>query len=659
MNFRDEPSLRVFGDLSLNESARKALRFPTRKAALLLAYLASAPDARCRRDKLCRVFWPDRAEPQARNSLRQTLSALRKLTPEPSHAFVGADTEHVWIVDPAATVDCIRFETLAKSGNMDALVDTAKLYVGRFLDSTPVPEDLEGWRRDNAARFVSLAGEIVEKLSRSGGDEDVVANCRRLATTLLEDDEADERAHRALIRLHLAGSRPNEARRQYDACRAATRAAFGAEPEPATAALLSEPVPTVEKAAGPRSPASSPDAARPSLVILPFDDLAPEGENDFFADGVVEEITAALSRAGDFFVIARQTAIAFKDQLVPLDEIGDRLGVRYAVEGTVRRGGSLVRLYIHLVDTSTSRQIWSERFDGRIEDVFELQDEIAIKVAAAISPTIRSSEILLARSKPPENRQAYDCVLAGLPRLWSHTKADNAAARGLFERALELAPDYGRAMALLAWCHAQDVVYYWSDDPDRSRTLCSRHVREATPLIQNDPTALAAVGAAISQAEGDQERARVFLARALAIDPNNAWAWARSGWAHFFSGRYEEAGEAFSRAKALSPLDPLGFNLEFGLAGVFFAHGNYREAAALSRATIDAHPGITWAYRQYATYAALAGEIDEAREAMRIYREAYPEVTIATNLKNHPQRNNPHYMELFLKGLRLSGLPEE
>lgn len=672
-DFQGIPPLRLLGDLSLVDDTQTEIRFQTRKAALILAYLATAPQSRCRREKLCRVFWPDRSEPQARNSLRQTLSGLRKLAAYGGRALIEADGEHVWIVDPAATVDCLRFEALAEADDAQSLARAASLYSSDFLDGVPVPAELEGWQRDMRTRYRLLAGATAETMSRlgKGGDEALQKSCQRLAAALLAEDDTDEKAHRALIRIFRANSKFNEARRQYDACRAATIRAFGTEPEPETTALIADAGATFDRRPlqahadrqdrppGEETTLARPEEARPSIVILPFDDLAPEGPRDFLADGVVEEITAALSRVGDFFVIARQTAIAFKDKVVPLGEIGERLGVRYAMEGTVRRGGPLLRIYVHLVDTHTSRQIWSDRFDGRIEDVFDLQDEIAERVAAAISPTIRAAEITLARAKPPKNRQAYDCVLAGLPRLWSHDREQNAAAARLFEQALELSPDYGRAAALLAWCHAQDVVYYWGEDPGRSRRLSAQYVETATPFIRDDPTGLAAAGAAVSQGEGDQDRAREFLARALSIDPNNAWAWARTGWSHFFAGRYDEARRAFEKARTLSPLDPLGFNLDFGLAGILFAKGRYAEAAALSKRTIAAKPGITWAYRQYATYAALAGKLDEAREAMTKYRAAYPDVTIATNLRNHPQRNNPHYMKLFVEGLRLAGLPEE
>ncbi|MCR4267289.1 tetratricopeptide repeat protein [Nitratireductor sp. ZSWI3] len=671
-HFQSEPPLRLLGDLSLVDRNNTELHFQTRKAAQLLAYVATAPQARCRREKLCGVFWPDRADAQARNSLRQTLSGLRKLIAPSDRPLLAADSEHVWIAAPSAIVDCIRLETYSASNDPQLLVRAAALYRGDFLEGVPVLPEIEGWLRDNRTRYRLIAGTVADKLSRIARNDntDLQETCRSLAATLLALDDSDERAHRTLIRLYLAQSKFNEARRQFELCREATMRVFGAEPDPETTNLIIGSGASPEPMAASRgetgheqsddSPAvAPPEEGKPSIVVLPFDDLASGDGNDFFADGIVEEITSALSRVGDFFVIARQTAIAFKDKVIPLNEIGERLGVRYALEGTVRRGGSLIRLYVHLVDTKTSRQIWSDRFDGGLEDVFELQDEIAIRVASAISPTIRSAEIMLARAKPPENRRAYDCVLAGLPKLWGHNREENAEAACLFEQALELVPDYGRAAALLAWCHAQDVVYYWSDDPDKSRQLAASWAAKAVPLVQDDPTGLAAVGAAISQGEGDQERAQDLLQHALEIDPNNAWAWARLAWSHFFIGQYGDARRCFEKAKRLSPLDPLGFNLDFGLAGVLFAEGKYKEAAALSRKTIASKPDITWAYRQYATYAALAGQVDEARAAIAKYREAYPDVTIATNVRNHPQRNNAHYMKLFVQGLRIAGLPEE
>ena len=660
-----EIRLSLLGGFRLCDHAGRDIHLPTKKAAILLALVATEADARISREKLCRTLWPDSDDPQAKNSLRQVLSNLRKALNNGGTSVLDADTRHVWINSPSKYVDVVSFNELLVSTDQMDFVRAANLFQGEFLDGFAVLPDLEGWLRDQRSTLLRDAAELAEALSNQtvAAPASLTTACRELSGRLLAIDPTVEAAHRAIIRAHKATGNTTEARKQFDACKKAVFAAFQAEPEPLTRALLNEqntrgsPKPLNLRTTVTPATTNQMTDGRPSLVVLPFDDLSGE-QGDFFAEGVVEEITSSLSRGRDFFVIARQTALFYKNRVVPMEEIGSQLGVAYAVEGSLKRSGSLLRLHVHLVDTATSRQIWSDRFDGSVDDVFSLQDKIACEVAMAISPSIRSEEINRAKSVPIENREVYELVLAGFPGLWAQTREGNQKARALFERALEIAPGCGRAGALLAWCHAQDVTYIWSDDPVASQNLCTQCLDRAIPRIQSDPTALAAAGAAMGQGEGDLEKAHRLLEQAIGVDPNNSWAWARLAWNHFFAGRYFEAREGFQTAKKLSPLDPMGFNIENGLAGVLFVEGRFAEAAEVSRQNFESNKSRTWSLRQFAAYSALAGEIDSAKEAMTQYLADHPDATITSNRKFHPQRNNAHYMALFTEGLRLAGMAE-
>lgn len=655
----------LLGGFRLRNHAGQDIHLPTKKAALLLALMATEPDARVSREKLCRTLWPDSADPQAKNSLRQVLSSLRKALNIGGASVLDADTRHVWINDPGKYIDVACFHTLANSIDRMDLERAANLFRGEFLEGFAVLPDLEGWLRDKRSDLHREAAALAEALSHeiTSPQAESSSPCLELSRRLLANDPTVEAAHRAIIRIHQKAGNTTEARKQFEACKSAVLAEIQAEPEPVTCALLDEGVKEVStEGMMPDTASKLPSTglktdSRPSLVVLPFDDLSND-QGDYFAEGVVEEITSALSCVGDFFVIARQTALTYKNRIVPMEEIGSQLGVSYAVEGSLKRSGALLRLHVHLVDTATSRQIWSDRFDGSIDDVFELQDKIAREVAIAISPSIRSEEINRAKTMPVKSREAYELVLAGFPGLWAQTKQGNRKARNRFERAWEIAPGYGRAGALLAWCHAQDVTYLWSDDPIASQSQCIQCLDRAMPHIQSDPTALAAAGAAMGQGEGNLEKAHRLLEQALTIDPNNAWAWARLAWNHFFAGRYNEARQGFETAKKLSPLDPMGFNIENGLAGVLFVEGQFTEAAEVSRKNFENNKSRTWSLRQYAAYAALGGDIDTAKEAMIRYLADHPDVTIASNRRFHPQRNNAHYMALFTEGLRLAGMAE-
>jgi len=360
----------------------------------------------------------------------------------------------------------------------------------------------------------------------------------------------------------------------------------------------------------------------------------------------------------DFFVIARQSAFTYKGRFVDVREVGRELGVHYVVEGTVRRGGERLRISVQLVDAGTRAQLWSERYEGAETDIFAFQDRIAAQVAGAIHPAVRNAEIALATRKPPESLRAYDLVLRAYPRIWSQNGQLNAEAIALLESAIEADPHYGRAHALLAWCHSQNVVYLWSSDPEASRQAARRSIDATAGLIDDDPVALAAVGAASSQCLEDLPRASACIESALALDPNNAWAWARYAWVAIYRVEPDEAISRFERSLALSPLDPLAVNLHIGIAVAHSQKGEYVQAARLIRDVLYRHPNVTWAYRLLAFTAALGDDLPTAREAVQKLLAAHPNASIALMRRCHPSRHSSDMFERMIEGWRLAGLPE-
>jgi tetratricopeptide (TPR) repeat protein len=247
-----------------------------------------------------------------------------------------------------------------------------------------------------------------------------------------------------------------------------------------------------------------------------------------------------------------------------------------------------LRISVQLVDAETRTQLWSERYEGATIDIFEFQDRIAVQVAGAIHPAIRNAEIAMAKRKHPASLSAYDLVMRAYPKLWAGNGEANKEAISLLRRAIAIDVAFGRAHALLAWCHAQEVVYDWSANAELDRASALAGVEATSGLIDDDPTALTAAGAALSQCLPDQEPASALIQRALVLDPNNAWAWARYGWVAVFSGDANGARERFERALQLSPLDPLAFNITAGRASLHMlegewagqvVQGNYRQAS--------------------------------------------------------------------------------
>lgn len=394
---------------------------------------------------------------------------------------------------------------------------------------------------------------------------------------------------------------------------------------------------------------------QPSVVVMPFDNLSGQ-DDEYFVDGVVEEITAALSRVRDFFVIARQSAFTYKGRFVDVREVGRELGVNYVVEGTVRRGGDRLRISVQLVDAETRTQFWSDRYEGAIEDIFAFQDKIAAQVAGAIHPAIRDAEIELAKRKPPTSLRAYDFVMRAYPNLWGRRKDTNSQAIELLRKAIAVDPGYGRAHALLAWCHASNASYLWSDQPEFELEKAREAVEAAGPII-DDPTALTAAGAAMSIC-GDQERAAAFIEKALALDPNNAWAWARLGWLAIYKDEATHATEYFQRGVTLSPRDPFAFNMRLGMAFSLAMEGALSQALAIAQEVATAYPDVSWTYRHLAAWSAMSGDMKTARWAAQKLVAAEPGFTIERYRALPWFQNIPQWQNRMAEGLLQAGLPE-
>jgi tetratricopeptide (TPR) repeat protein len=371
---------------------------------------------------------------------------------------------------------------------------------------------------------------------------------------------------------------------------------------------------------------------------------------------VVEEITATLSRVKDFFVIARNSSFAYKGRAgIDVRQVGRDLGVRYVVEGSVRRVGERVRITAQLVETDTGSHIWSNKVDGAVADLFDLQDRMAAEVASAIQPSIRRAEVERARKQRPDTLAAYDMVMRALPHLWAHRHEENAEAIAMLDRALALEPNYGLAAALAAWAHGQQVAYNWSEDFAAERLTAGRLMETATEAVGDDPTALTALASAMMTLGGDVTQAAKFADRALELDPNHAWAWMRRGWGYVYLGAPEEGLVAFERSARLSPMDPFAFNVHLGMGLANFAAGRPQDAIGWARRAMAERPGLTWPQRDLAVYQAHQGDIAAASEALAQFRKSHSNVTLA-GIGDGLRFMYPSLLSRYLQGLKLAGL---
>ncbi|MBM6582080.1 hypothetical protein ILT44_17910 [Microvirga sp. BT689] len=405
---------------------------------------------------------------------------------------------------------------------------------------------------------------------------------------------------------------------------------------------------------GERRPSGS-HTEGPSIAVLPFVNISKDPEQEYFADGIVEDIIAALSRFKSFFVIARNSTFAYKGRAVSVQQIGRELGVRYVLEGSVRRSGPRIRITAQLVDASTGVHLWAEHYDGLAEDVFDLQDQITASVVGSIQPSIRTAEIERARRKRPENLDAYDLVMRALPYVWALEFEANKEAARLLDKALLLEPGYPLAIALAAWCRGQRIVYNWSKNLQEDRRETLRQAQMAAGLAHDDPFILTVLGAALTITR-EFQRAASMLERALSQDPNSAWAWNRSGWLHNYQDDPEVAIQHFERSLRLSPFDPMAFNCEMGIGCAHFIAKRYDLAAQWQAKALMSKPNTTWIHRTLAPAYALAGEPDKARESVGELMKGYPGIRIIDILQ--AMAFSPEVMSRFAEGLRQAGLPE-
>ena len=410
--------------------------------------------------------------------------------------------------------------------------------------------------------------------------------------------------------------------------------------------------------AAPAEPVEVPETSgRPAIAVLPFHDLGGEADGAFFADGVAEEITAALSRMRSLIVIARSSTQRYRGRPVDLVRAGQELGVRYLVLGSVRRAGGMARIATELVEVATGAQIWASHYDGKPEDVFQLEDRITAQVIAAITPTIRSVEIERARRKRPDSLEAYDYVMRALPQVWALTREASEEALRLARRAMELDPGYARAHAVAAWCHFWHFVNAWPADLEVARAEGLRLARTALQLDSDDPDVLAIGGAVEAVLGRNLDCAAALTDKALAIDPNSAWAWIRSGYCHLYRGSIELALQCFERAEKLSPFDPLNFNRYVGVALAHFATGQYAQSADWAAKALSERPHLPWGHQVLAAAHGLLGDRALGAAAVEKIRHYSPGATVASVLSVMPFESEA-FRAAFAEGLRRAGLDQ-
>ena len=676
----DRWRINLLGRFELRGPGGQETALGARKSVALLALIAAAPGQRLSRDRLSTLLWEDMPDAQARGNLRQLLAATRRPAP-----FLEADAGSIGFSSGVVETDLGDFEAAIAEDSPAALERAATLYQADLLDGFSLRErDFEEWlsgeRERLRERAVQLFLRLVERCGASGVEPSI-----RWALRILALDPMHEPAHRALMELYAAQGRHGAALRQYEQLRDTLSRELGTRPQPETDALAKRirddrrsPVRAATEllalpltAEGPAEvafsvapvelpPSPTPTLAGepPSIVVLPFQNLSGDPEQEYFSDGIVEEITTALSRFRSLFVIARNSAFIYKGRAVDVRQVGRELGVRYLLEGSVRKAANRVRITGQLIDTGTAAHLWADRFDGTPEDIFELQDQVTASVVGAISPALEHAEIERAKRKPTESLDAYDYYLRGRAALHEGTVEGHREALQLFYKAIELDPDFASAYGMAAYCYCHRKTNGWVTDREEDMVETARLARRAVELDKDDAVALSYGGFSLAYVVGELDRGVAFIDRALLLNPNLATAWIVSGWVRIWLGQPEVAIDHLAKATRLSPLDPLTNRTRTAAAHAHFCAGRYDEASSWAAMALREWPDFQTALRVAAASNALAGHIEEARNIRVRLQKLDPALRIS-NLKNElGPYARPEDIARYVDGLRAAGLSD-
>jgi adenylate cyclase len=405
---------------------------------------------------------------------------------------------------------------------------------------------------------------------------------------------------------------------------------------------------TSARPAMPRPDTDPPLPDKPSIAVLPFANMSGDPEQEYFADGMVEEIITALSRIRWLFVIARNSSFTYKDQAIDVKRVGRELGVRYVLEGSVRKDGGRVRITAQLIDATNGAHLWADRYDGSLEDVFDLQDKVAASVAGVIEPALQAAEMRRSAARSTTDLSAYDLYLRALAAFFPVTRERMFGALGLLEQAVAIDPHYGLALSWAANCHMHLVREGWAKEPETKRRKANDLARLALEQAEDDPRILANA-ALVLASFGEEIGAMIGLVdRALAVNPSFARGWYISGILRLFAGQHDLAIDLVETSFRLSPRERMGQPLAVMGIAYFFKRRFDEAAATLALANHD-HPGLPLPYRYLAACYAHMGRLDEARAIVARLRAITP-LVVPRDLA----LRDPEDRELFLSGLRLA-----
>lgn len=662
-------------------AAGEEIDVPGRKERALLAILAIPAGEARSRDKLAGLLWSDRGDSQARESLKQAVFKLRKSLDRVQPSPLLADREFVSLEKAAVTVDVAEFEQLIGEGTIESLARATALYRGDLLDGLDLRDAaFDEWLLIERQRLRELAREalatLLDRYMAGGANDEAAATARRL----LMLEPLRESAHRALMQIYVEQGQAALALKQFQLCREALQRDLEVTPEAETERLyrsIQERRSAMRQARDEHAsakladegshpfdappPAREPTStlgAKPSIAVLPFVNLSADPEQEFFVDGLSEDIIAALSRISGFLVIARTSTFTYKGRPTDVKRVAEELGVRYVMEGSVRRAGDRVRVTAQLIDAVTGHHVWAERYDRSLADIFDVQDEITRSVAASTQTQVDLAEGELAERRPSTDFKVRNLVARAWARNYDQTSEAAAQASDLVEEAMRIDPSNPTAHRVRASIFFTQI---WLEDipPDAANlTRAKALAKAALRLAPRDEYAHLIMAWAWAYTErGRLEEAIAECERGLEINPNCSLLLGNIGAYLAALGRPQEAIEACRLSLQLNPRDPSNFWRRHAIAVAHFAAADYSAALQESKRIARSRPHLPSSIIWAASAAAL-GKTDEARAAVEDCLTQRPELRADSVIPGMLRFARDEDHERLLTLLRKAGLPE-
>jgi len=653
-----ETVLTLLGDLVVARDGQP-VELPTLKARLLLAVLALPPGQRWTRRQLIDMFWSTRGPDQARGSLRNALSALRRAL---GAEALAVDGEWVALAEGAMDIDALDFEALLAEGTGEAMTQAVALYNGPLMAGIELDEpQFEDWLARERWRHAEMARQALAGLLRvqeQHGDEPAL---QETGLRLLAEDPLAEEAHRALMRLYAAQGQRARALQQYESLRSALAGELGITPEPATeelaASLRDGAGVAVAPAASPlaAAPVAAPVASQqPSIAVLPFWNLAGDPDIDHFCTGIAGDIIASLCRFRWLRVTSANSTLGTDVTQTDALSQGRALGVGYVVEGSLRKGTDRIRVAATLVEVASGAHLWADTFDRELADVLILQDEMAAEVGAAIAPEIAATETQRAQRQPTAILGAWELHSRARWHMYRFTAEDNAEARRLFREAMAADPSFAAPHTLLAYnCYLAVIEGYAEDD---AAALTEARGAAGLAIQLDEKNAVAhSIMAQLYLMEGEHQLGIDEAEMAVRLNPSSARAHYGLGFACAFGGQPADAVQAIERAMALSPHDPNMWSMQAILGLAHLVLEQYDDAVHWCRAATRQPINPFW---PFATLASALGHLDredEARQSLQKLLEMRPDFTLGFAAEKRPFKLAAD-RERYLEGLRRAGL---